>query len=683
MTSGAARLWLAGHPRCRRAVVTLTLTYTLSLMALLCAPSAVAASGSAALGWTGLRDADRVPIGFYFLSLVSVREAATNNGQDVSLLDPGTWMPWMAAAMERAVDNATAAWWLSMIAGTFIFVMAAALWFLRFALSTGWLVAIAHFAVPLSTAVTSLVNSMALGSIAVTLCVIGAGYHMMRGQPGRGWAMIGTALALTVLLATVLSDPIGDLYSEHGLLAVGRGTGLEIAQAATGAPFASGVSLDAKLDALMANIVTAGVRHPLQVLNYGMVVDDIGGCRQAWNAAIISAGGVDGPGPAHAMATCGAPQALAYAQRLGGSDATLGLVLLLVAAVVSFFYFYVGLSAMLVGIKALYNGILIGPAFLIGMIGFGRALAFAKHCGTELVLHAVQLMVFEVYLAVSAIGLTWVLTTEAMGPATSSAIPRVLITAVVAGLLWLGFRIVDRSFHTDSLGTIGHQVSSAWQAGTGAVRQEAQGYRDKATMINDRAGRLRRTLADSDTDDSASTAAARRLPSIEWFKPAQRQRPPAVACHPHRRRPGQGAAPHRVRPAPPGRRPSRWPPQRSPQQPRWHPRPHASCTRRQPRAARHRRQAATRAGRPRHPRRRCAAVSVRMCGITRRRASPHRHPWWPRATLPAHPLAASRRRPRRPYRERPTRQWGELSMTAASLLLAAPRDHPERLGHSR
>lgn len=519
MTSGAARLWLAGHPRCRRAVVTLTLTYTLSLMALLCAPSAVAASGSAALGWTGLRDADRVPIGFYFLSLVSVREAATNNGQDVSLLDPGTWMPWMAAAMERAVDNATAAWWLSMIAGTFIFVMAAALWFLRFALSTGWLVAIAQFAVPLSTAVTSLVNSMALGSIAVTLCVIGAGYHMMRGQPGRGWAMIGTALALTVLLATVLSDPIGDLYSEHGLLAVGRGTGLEIAQAATGAPFASGVSLDAKLDALMANIVTAGVRHPLQVLNFGMVVDDIGGCRQAWNAAIISAGGVDGPGPAHAMATCGAPQALAYAQRLGGSDATLGLVLLLVAAVVSFFYFYVGLSAMLVGIKALYNGILIGPAFLIGMIGFGRALAFAKHCGTELVLHAVQLMVFEVYLAVSAIGLTWVLTTEAMGPATSSAIPRVLITAVVAGLLWLGFRIVDRSFHTDSLGTIGHQISSAWQAGTGAVRQEAQGYRDKAAMINDRAGRLRRTLAGSDTDDSASTAAARRLPSIEWFKP--------------------------------------------------------------------------------------------------------------------------------------------------------------------
>ena len=61
----------------------------------------------------------------------------------------------MAAAMERAVDNATAAWWLGMFAGMFIFVMAVALWFLRFALSTGWLVAIATFGLPLYNAVSA------------------------------------------------------------------------------------------------------------------------------------------------------------------------------------------------------------------------------------------------------------------------------------------------------------------------------------------------------------------------------------------------------------------------------------------------------------------------------------------------------------------------------------------------
>lgn len=519
MTSGLLTLWLADHPRIRRTVVAMTLTYALSLVGLLCAPNAVATGGSAALGWTGLRDTDGVPIAFYFLSLVSVREAATNNGQEVSMIDPTTWMPWMAAAMERAVDNATTAWWLGMIAGTFIFIMAVALWFLRFALSTGWLMAIATFGLPLYNAVSSMVSSMMLGPIAITVCVIVAGYHVLRGHPGRGWAMFGTAIVLTVLLATLFSDPIGDLYSEHGLLALGRGTGLEIAQGAIGAPFASGASLDAKLDALMSQVVTAGVRHPLQVLNFGMVVDDIGGCRQAWSAATMASGGVDGSGPAHAMANCGAPQALAYAQRLGGSDATIGLVLLAVAIVVAFFYFYVGLSVMLVGIKSLYFGILVGPSFLLGMMGFGRALAFAKHCGTELFMHVVQLMVFEVYLAVSAIGLTWVLTTDALGAFSATAIPRVLIMAVAAGVLWLGFRFVDRSFHTDSMGTIGRQVSGAWHAGTGTVREEAGSYRGKAQGVGERLVRRGRGDADGGEQVAGSGPTTRRTPGMEWFKP--------------------------------------------------------------------------------------------------------------------------------------------------------------------
>ena len=161
------------------------------------------------LGWTGLRDTEGVPIAYYFLSLVSVREAATNNGQEISAFDPTSWAPWMAAAMERAVDNATAAWWLGMFSGAFIFVIAVSLWLLRFALSTGWLLAIATLGQPLYNAVSAYVNQMMLAAIAVTICAIIGGYHVLRGEPGRGWAMVGTAIILTVLLATVFTDPIG------------------------------------------------------------------------------------------------------------------------------------------------------------------------------------------------------------------------------------------------------------------------------------------------------------------------------------------------------------------------------------------------------------------------------------------------------------------------------------------
>ena len=145
---------------------------------------------------------------------------------------------------------------------------------------------------------------------------------------------------------------------------------------------------------------------------------------------------------------------------------------------------------------------------------------FAKHCGTELFMHVVQFAVFEVYLAVSAIGLTWVLTADVLGASTASAIPRVLMIAVAAAVLWLGFRFVDRSFHTDDMGTIGRQVRGAWHAGTGAAREEAGSYRDQARGVSRRFARRRGGDAgDAGEQDSPGTAATRRVPGIDWFKP--------------------------------------------------------------------------------------------------------------------------------------------------------------------
>lgn len=528
MRTGLAAAWLADHPHARRVSAVMTSVYALSLWSVVSAPNALASNGSAALNWTGLRDTYGVPIASYFLSVVSVPEAAMNNGVAVSLIDPSSWMPWMAAATERAVESATAAWWLTGLAGAFIFIVAAALWFVRFALSTGWLMAIATFAEPLFNSVNALVHNMMLASIAITICAIVAGFHMFNGNTGRGWAIIATALALTVLGMTVFRDPIGDLYSEHGLLALGRGTGFEIAQGATGASFGSGASLDAQLDGLMSRVVTAGVRQPLQLLNFGMVVDGIGGCGRAWSAAMMAADGVDGPGPAHAMAQCGAPQALAHAQRLGGSDATIAVAFVAVGIMVALVFWYVGLSVMLVGIKSLYFAILVGPVFLVGLAGFGRAASFAKHCAIELAMHVVQLMVFEVYLAVSTIALSWVLTTSAMGSATATTMPRVLLMGFIAALLWLGFRFIDHSFHADGIGTIGRQVRSVWSAGTGAVRQpydDAGRYRDSARSLAAR-WQGRRDGQGDDPAAQADTPAANRAPrGVDLFKPRPSTRP--------------------------------------------------------------------------------------------------------------------------------------------------------------
>ena len=190
-----------------------------------------------------------------------------------------------------------------------------------------------------------------------------------------------------------------------------------------------------------------------------------------------------------------------------------------VAIVVGFFFWYVGLSVMLVGIKSLYFGILVGPSFLIGMMGFGRALGYAKHCGTELFMHVVQLMVFEVYLAVSAIGLTWVLTTDVIGTSTATAIPRVLMMAVAAAVLWLGFRFVDHSFHAEGMGTIGRGLRGAWNAGTGAA-SEGSGPPGGARgeQADAAASRQQRQHAGDDYAQSGGSG-TKPVPAMEWFKP--------------------------------------------------------------------------------------------------------------------------------------------------------------------
>jgi hypothetical protein len=59
------------------------------------------------------------------------------------------------------------------------------------------------------------------------------------------------------------------------------------------------MSLDVQLDIMLAQLVTYGVRRPLQVVNFGFVVDDTGGRAGAWTSAITAANG-QGAGPAHA-----------------------------------------------------------------------------------------------------------------------------------------------------------------------------------------------------------------------------------------------------------------------------------------------------------------------------------------------------------------------------------------------
>lgn len=239
MTAGdSLAVWLFEHPRLRTVIGAMTGVYVLCLWAVVAAPKASAAVGAAALGWTGLHDMDNVPIADYFLSMVDTTEATMNNGQHVSAIDPGSWGAWIANATQTAISHSTAAWWLTNEAALVVFAIGMALWLLRFAMSSSWLLALVQIGRPVFAAVNTLINEMWLGPLAIALCVVLAGYHHQQGRPAQARNLLGTAAVLSALVWTVFRDPIDDLVSDHGLLGMGRATGFQIAQDARQSSYA-------------------------------------------------------------------------------------------------------------------------------------------------------------------------------------------------------------------------------------------------------------------------------------------------------------------------------------------------------------------------------------------------------------------------------------------------------------
>ena len=372
---------------------------------------------------------------------------------------------------------------------------------------------------------------MYLGPIAITLCAIIGGINILRGHRGRGWAIIGTGVLFTVLLLTVFADPITDLYSDHGLLAMGRSIGFSIAQATRGGPYSAGQPLDVQLDTMLAQLVTHGVRRPLQVVNFGFVVDDTGSCAGAWSSAITAANG-QGAGPAHAMASCGAPQALAHAQQLGGSDAVTAFVFLIAGMTFSLFIWYVAVSTFLVGLKAAYYGTVLAPSFMVGMTGLAdRALAYARHCGWQLLIHAVEMAFYTAFLGIVVVWLGWTLTTTMLGTGTITVVPRMLILMLASVASMLLFRYIDKRFHADGVGTIARTIHGVWGNAASSGRAQYEAARDRVNQAQSVSGRLRDRFGRTNTTDGDDGEGQTSTPTPEFdtFKPRPSSRTPASA----------------------------------------------------------------------------------------------------------------------------------------------------------
>jgi hypothetical protein len=372
---------------------------SLSTAAVCAAPAAGASTNAVVLNWTGLHDNYGVPVGDYYLSLASVRDQLIAAGPTGSALDPGTWAAWLAHGFDVMLTNMAAASVLTAEAGFFVGVITLALWVMRVTISAYWLTVIGGIAKSITTAVIDVTSRAGLIAAAVPIGVFLGVLAIRRGEAGRGATLILLALIMPALAVTIFSDPAAMMYGPNGLLAFGRRVGFSTAEAATHNGPLGGGGLDGQVDTLTASLITHAVREPLQVFNFGHVVDQVPACSTGWSLA-VRAGASDGP--ITAMARCGDGAAVRYAQHLDGTNVWTGAVLAAAAVAFAWFMVSAGASVFMASLRALYTTVKLLPSLAAGAIS-GAPQSHARAVLWQFFKHPLEVTVFIVY--VSVIGL--------------------------------------------------------------------------------------------------------------------------------------------------------------------------------------------------------------------------------------------------------------------------------------
>ena len=196
------------------------------------APPAFASTMAGALNWTGITDSYGVPVGSYYLSVVSTREAITEAGPDINL-NPASWFRWAGNALTEGLTHDSIATALQAQASVYIVMITLALWLLRFAMSSTWLYWLATWFRPLFDVLRNLLVELYVFPICMALGLGVGAYHLIvHGRRGSGWGIMLSTFMIGIIGIILTKDPLTELYSDNGLLNQGRNLGFTVAQAA-------------------------------------------------------------------------------------------------------------------------------------------------------------------------------------------------------------------------------------------------------------------------------------------------------------------------------------------------------------------------------------------------------------------------------------------------------------------
>ncbi|MEV4126220.1 hypothetical protein [Nocardia sp. NPDC049707] len=296
------------------------------------------------LSWMQIRDSSGVPLANYTF--------ATDHG---GLLDPGSTILWAILGFEFI---------------GYIAIVTTAIWLIGNALSFQWL---NMFGTALTGVADRLTGTIATPMLLITAATIGAfcvAWFWLRGYHAKAVLQIVTMLGVAVLGPLFLAEPLGDVLSSDGLLAKGRDLGISVAAGLNGNNNPNPNNLVATMQQDLADNFA---RRPLQVWNFGHVVDEQPACRSAWTAGMATG---DDERVRKGMQSCGDSAAHAKAENPTMGQVGTGLMLLICGGILLAFAVVLGIRVIKAALDAIYHGFMSIFGFAAGGFVYGPTQTF-------------------------------------------------------------------------------------------------------------------------------------------------------------------------------------------------------------------------------------------------------------------------------------------------------------------
>lgn len=224
------------------------------------APMAFAKSQTPpALFWITLKDSHGIPLWNHELSI-----------------DRGGVMAPDKTIYSFAIDN---------VWGLYKSYVALTLWFLDWVLSFAWLKIIAAPILIIASALQQVVDELGVGTVFLTITVVVGGLMWLRGRGATGLYEIGVAMVIATLASGVLANPVKLVVGDDGYIMSANKLGQEISNALTSASTGTDATAETARQQQIGKMVDVFIRQPLQMINYGTVLDG-GKCEGAYNEVV-------------------------------------------------------------------------------------------------------------------------------------------------------------------------------------------------------------------------------------------------------------------------------------------------------------------------------------------------------------------------------------------------------------